>query len=90
MKNFLKYYICNKEYWMVLVASTGILLGIVIHILGIIAILFGLVTIMEEIKILNENIYIGIVFLISGYATYMVSLYIVKFICKISKKIFLK
>ena len=88
MKNFLKYYICNKEYWMVLVDSTGILLGIVIHILGIIAILFGLVTIMEEIKILNENIYIGIVFLISGYATYMVSLYIVKFICKISKKYF--
>ena len=63
-----------------------ILIGIVVTIIGMIYIVYGFATILEEIKILNENIYKGIVFLISGYVTYKVSSYVVKILRETAEK----
>ena len=63
-----------------------ILIGIVVTILGMIYIVYGFATILEEIKILNENIYKGIVFLISGYIAYKVGSYIVKILRETAEK----
>lgn len=85
MKNFWKYYICDKEFWIIIATIIGMLFGIVIAIFGVIGIVLGFATVLEEIKILNENIYVGIVFSILGYAAYMVGAYIIKFISKVSE-----
>ena len=63
-----------------------ILIGIVVTILGMIYIVYGFAIILEEIKILNENIYKGIVFLISGYVAYKVSSYTVKILRETKEK----
>ena len=63
-----------------------ILIGIVVTILGMIYIVYGFATILEEIKILNENIYKGIVFLISGYVAYKVGSYVVKILRETAEK----
>lgn len=49
-------------------------------------IVYGYATILEEIKILNENIYKGIVFLISGYVNYKIGLWGVKTLRKVKEK----
>ena len=67
-----------------------ILIGIVVTILGMIYIVYGFATILEEIKILNENIYKGIVFLISGYVAYKVGSYVVKILRETAEKRFIK
>jgi hypothetical protein len=85
MKYFWKYYICNKDFWLIIATIIGMLFGIVIAIFGAICIVLGFSTILEEIKILNENIYVGIVFSILGYAVYIVGSYIIKFISKVSE-----
>ena len=63
-----------------------ILIGIIVTILGMIYIVYGFATILEEIKILNENIYKGIVFLISGYVAYKVGSYVVKILRETAEK----
>ena len=67
-----------------------ILIGIVVTILGMIYTVYGFATILEEIKILNENIYKGIVFLISGYVAYKVGSYVVKILRETAEKRFIK
>ena len=52
MKDFWKYYICNKEFWIFIVTIIGMLLGLVIIIFGVIGIVIGFATVLEEIKIL--------------------------------------
>ena len=86
MKYFWKYYICNKEFWIILATIIGMLFGLAIGIFGVIGIVLGFATVLEEIKILNENIYVGIVFAILGYAAYVVGAYIIKTISKLSEK----
>jgi len=86
MKYFWKYYICNKEFWIILATIIGMLFGLAIGIFGVIGIVLGFATVLEEIKILNENIYVGIVFSILGYAAYVVGAYIIKTISKLSEK----
>ena len=67
-----------------------ILIGIVVTILGMIYIVYGFATILEEIKILNENISKGIIFLISGYVAYKVGSYVVKILRETAEKRFIK
>lgn len=86
MKDFWKYYICNKEFWIIIATIIGMLFGLAIGIFGVISILLGFATVLEEIKLLNENIYVGIVFSILGYAAYAVGAYIIKTISKVSEK----
>lgn len=86
MKDFWKYYICNKEFWIIIATIIGMLFGIAIGIFGVIGIIWGFATVLEEIKILNENIYVGIVFSILGYAAYILGSYIIKTIRKLSEK----
>lgn len=86
MKYFWKYYICNKEFWIIIASIIGMLLGIAFVIFGAACLILGFATILEEIKILNENIYVGIVFFIFGYAAYILGSYIIKIISKISQK----
>ena len=61
-------------------------IGIVITIFGMIYIVYGYATILEEIKILNENIYKGIVFLISGYVNYKIGSWGVKILRRVKEK----
>ena len=61
-------------------------IGIVITIFGMIYIVYGYATILEEIKILNENIYKGIVFLISGYVNYKIGSWGVKILRETAEK----
>lgn len=86
MKDFWKYYICNKDFWIIIATIIGMLFGIVITIFGVIGILLGFDTILKEIKTLNENIHIGIVFSMLGYVACKVGSYIVKFIRKVTEK----
>lgn len=86
MKDFWNYYICNKEFWIFIATIIGMLLGLVITIFGVIGLVIGFATILEEIRLLNENIYIGIVFSIIGYAAYILGSYIIKIIGKVSEK----
>jgi hypothetical protein len=86
MKDFLKYYICNKDFWIVVATIIGMLFGISVTLFGIYIIITGVATILQEIKILNEEIHIGICAAIIGYAIFSIGSYIVKIIRKVSEK----
>jgi hypothetical protein len=86
MKDFWKYYICNKYFWIIVATIIGMLFSIGITLFGIYIIITGVATILQEIKILNEEIHIGICAAIIGYAIFLIGSYIVKIIRKVSEK----
>ena len=86
MKDFWKYYICNKDFWIIVATIIGMLIGIGIAGFGIYILIVGCATILKEIKILNEEIHIGICASIIGYAIFLIGSYIVKLISKITEK----
>lgn len=86
MKDFWKYYICNKDFWIVVATIIGMLFGVGVVLFGIYIIIAGFLTILQEIKILNEEIHTGICAVIIGYAIYFIGTYCIKFISKITKK----
>jgi hypothetical protein len=86
MKDFLKYYICNKYFWIIVAAIIGMLFSIGITLFGIYIIITGFATILQEIKILNEEIHIGICAAIIGYAIFLIGSYVVKLISKFTEK----
>lgn len=85
MKDFWKYYICNKDFWIIVATINGMAFAIAITIFGVIGMLLGFATILKEIETLNENIYTGIVFSMLGYTGCIVGSHIVKIIKKVSK-----
>lgn len=86
MKDFWKYYICNKNFWIIVASIIGMLFGIGVALFGIYMIITGFATILQEIKILNEEIHIGICAAIIGYAIYFIGTYCIKIINKITEK----
>lgn len=86
MKDFWKYYICNKDFWIIVATIIGMLIGVSGALFGIYILVIGLATILQEIKILNEEIHIGICTAIIGYAIFLIGSYIVKLISKITEK----
>lgn len=86
MKDFWKYYICNKDFWIIVATIIGMLIGVSGALFGIYILVIGLATILQEIKILNEEIHIGICTAIIGYAMFFIGTYIVKIIRKITDK----
>lgn len=86
MKDFWKYYICNKEFWVIVATIIGMLFGIGVSLFGIYIIITGFATILQEIKILNEEIHIGICASIIGYAIFLIGSYVIKLISKITEK----
>jgi hypothetical protein len=86
MKDFWKYYICNKDFWIIVATIIGMLIGVCGALFGIYILVIGLATILQEIKILNEEIHIGICTAIIGYVMFFIGTYIVKIIRKITEK----
>lgn len=86
MKDFWKYYICNKNFWIIVASIIGMLFGIGVALFGIYMIITGFATILQEIKILNEEIHIGICAAIIGYAIYFIGTFFIKIISKITEK----
>lgn len=86
MKDFWKYYICNKDFWIIVATIIGMLFGIGITLFGIYILIAGVATILQEIKILNEEIHIGICGAIIGYAIFLIGSFVIKLISKITEK----
>lgn len=75
-----------KDFWIIVATIIGMLIGVCAVLFGIYILVTGFVTILQEIKILNAEIYIGICTSIIGYALFLIGTYIVKIIRKISDK----
>jgi hypothetical protein len=86
MKDFWKYYICNKDFWIIVATIIGMLFGVGFVLFGIYIVIAGFATILQEIKILNEEIHTGICVIIIGYAIYFIGTYCIKIIHKITEK----
>ena len=75
-----------KDFWIIVATIICMLFGISVAGFGIYILIVGCATILQEIKILNEEIHIGICAAIIGYAIFLIGSYIVKITRKISEK----
>lgn len=75
-----------KDFWIIVATIIGMLIGICGALFSIYILVIGLATILQEIKLLNEEIHIGICAAIIGYAIFLICSYIVKITRKVSEK----